>query len=71
MRGLATFGPSFVAGKPILQFGKDRIVIAGMAVLIDCMVVTIPGLSLGHFWIAFAGFSALSARRSSRSSSPA
>ncbi|MCX5493627.1 MFS transporter [Kaistia dalseonensis] len=49
---LAMFGPSFFTGKLIVRFGKDRIVIAGMALLTACAVVAISGLSLSHFWIA-------------------
>jgi MFS family permease len=49
---LAMFIPSFFTGKLIVRFGKDRIVIAGLALLSACAVVSMTGLSLGHFWIA-------------------
>lgn len=48
---LAMYGPSFFTGKLIVRFGKDRIVIAGMALLVACAVVGIAGITLAHFWI--------------------
>ncbi|WEK49143.1 MAG: MFS transporter [Candidatus Kaistia colombiensis] len=48
---LAMFGPSFFTGRLIVRFGKDRIVIAGMALLTACAVVGISGITLAHFWI--------------------
>lgn len=48
---LAMFGPSFFTGRLIVRFGKDRIVIAGMALLTACALVGISGISLAHFWI--------------------
>jgi MFS family permease len=47
---LAMFAPSFFTGRLIARFGKDRIVIAGMALLSACAVVSMTGLSLAHFW---------------------
>jgi MFS family permease len=47
---LAMFGPSFFTGRLIVRFGKDRIVITGLALLTACAVVGISGLSLAHFW---------------------
>jgi MFS family permease len=48
---LAMYGPSFFTGKLIVRFGKDRIVIAGMALLVACALVGITGITLAHFWI--------------------
>lgn len=48
---LAMYGPSFFTGRLIVRFGKDRIVIAGMALLTACALVGISGISLAHFWI--------------------
>jgi MFS family permease len=48
---LAMFAPSFFTGRLIVRFGKDRIVIAGLALLTGCAVVGLSGLSLAHFWI--------------------
>jgi MFS family permease len=47
---LAMFAPSFFTGRLIARFGKDRIVIAGLALLSLCAVVSITGISLAHFW---------------------
>ncbi|WP_018181786.1 MFS transporter [Kaistia granuli] len=48
---LAMFGPSFFTGRLIVRFGKERIVIAGLALLTACAIVGMSGLSLAHFWI--------------------
>ncbi|MCX5568659.1 MFS transporter [Kaistia nematophila] len=48
---LAMFAPSFFTGRLIVRFGKDRIVIAGMALLTACAVVGLSGITLAHFWI--------------------
>lgn len=48
---LAMFGPSFFTGRLIVRFGKERIVIAGLALLTACALVGISGLTLAHFWI--------------------
>jgi MFS family permease len=48
---LAMFGPSFFTGRLIVRFGKDRVVIAGLALLTACAIVGLSGLSLAHFWI--------------------
>ena len=45
------FAPSFFTGRLIVRFGKDRIVIAGMALLTACAVVGLSGITLAHFWI--------------------
>lgn len=47
---LAMFAPSFFTGRLIARFGKDRIVIAGLALLSLCALVSITGISLAHFW---------------------
>jgi MFS family permease len=48
---LAMFGPSFFTGRLIVRFGKERIVVAGLALLTACAIVGMSGLSLAHFWI--------------------
>ena len=48
---LAMFGPSFFTGRLIVRFGKERIVIAGLALLTGCALVGLSGLSLAHFWL--------------------
>ncbi len=49
---LAMFAPSFVTGRLIARFGKERIVALGLVILIGCAVVAIAGLDLANFWIA-------------------
>lgn len=48
---MAMFGPSFFTGNLIARFGKERIVVAGMAILAVCAVTFLAGLSLANFWI--------------------
>ena len=48
---MAMFGPSFFTGNLIARFGKERIVVAGMAILAVCAVVFLSGITLAHFWI--------------------
>jgi MFS family permease len=49
---LAMFAPSFVTGSLIVRFGAERVVAAGLLLLIGCSVVAISGTSVGHFWLA-------------------
>ncbi|MDA8870260.1 MFS transporter [Rhizobiaceae bacterium] len=47
---MAMFGPSFFTGNLITRFGKERIVAAGMVILIACAVTGLSGVTLGHFY---------------------
>lgn len=49
---MAMFGPSFFTGKLIARFGKEKIVAAGLLLLIACALVALSGVSLGQFWLA-------------------
>jgi MFS family permease len=49
---IAMFAPSFYTGTLIQRFGKERLVMAGMAILIGCAIVNLMGISVAHFWIA-------------------
>jgi len=49
---LAMFGPSFFTGYLIARFGKERIIVVGMALLAGGAVVALSGIGLFHFWIA-------------------
>ncbi len=49
---IAMFAPSFFTGTLIQRFGKERMVIAGMVILISCGVVNLMGITVAHFWIA-------------------
>lgn len=47
---IAMFGPSFITGSLIARFGAERVVAAGLALLIGCAIVALAGLSVAHFW---------------------
>jgi len=49
---LAMFGPSFFTGHLIQRFGKERIVAAGLVILLGCALVALAGIGLANFWIA-------------------
>jgi len=47
---LGMFGPSFFTGKLINRFGAERVVAAGLAILMVCAVVAHAGVELWNFW---------------------
>lgn len=47
---MAMFAPSFFTGRLISHFGKERIVILGLALLVGCAVVALSGIALWQFW---------------------
>jgi MFS family permease len=49
---IAMFGPSFFTGSLIARFGAERIVAAGLLLLVGCALVALAGASVGHFWLA-------------------
>ncbi|MBE7185195.1 MAG: MFS transporter [Methylobacterium mesophilicum] len=49
---MAMYGPSFFTGRLIQRFGAERVVIAGLALLVGCAVVALSGLALWQFWTA-------------------
>ncbi|MDX8540231.1 MFS transporter [Mesorhizobium abyssinicae] len=49
---MAMFGPSFFTGSLIHRFGAERIVAAGLVLLIGCAAVALSGLALWQFWTA-------------------
>ena len=49
---MAMFGPSFFTGALISRFGKEKIVAAGLILLIACAVVALSGIQLWQFWTA-------------------
>ncbi|OLP43190.1 MFS transporter [Rhizobium oryziradicis] len=49
---IAMFGPSFLTGKLIRRFGAERVVGAGLLVLMACSLVAHAGLELWNFWAA-------------------
>ncbi len=48
---IAMFAPSFYTGQLIQRFGKERMIIAGMAILIGCSISNLSGLTVANFWI--------------------
>ncbi|MGE0584241.1 MAG: MFS transporter [Flavobacteriaceae bacterium] len=49
---LAMFLPSFFTGNLIARFGKERVVVAGLGLLVACAIVGLTGVELANFWIA-------------------
>ena len=49
---LAMFAPSFFTGMLISRFGAERVVAAGLFVLMACAVVAHMGVELWNFWAA-------------------
>ena len=47
---LAMFGPSFFTGQLITRFGVEKIVAAGLLILMGCAVVAASGIALWNFW---------------------
>ncbi len=49
---LAMFAPSFFTGSLIARFGREKVVAAGLLILMACAVVALSGLHLWNFWLA-------------------
>lgn len=49
---LAMFGPSFLTGRLIERWGKERVTAIGLVLIAAAAAVGLSGLSLAHFWIA-------------------
>ncbi|MEJ8309662.1 MFS transporter [Agrobacterium larrymoorei] len=49
---LAMFGPSFFTGVLITRFGAEKVVAAGLVILMACAVVAHMGVELWNFWLA-------------------
>lgn len=49
---LAMFAPSFVTGRLIARFGKERVTAVGLVIIATSAVVALSGLDLGHFWLS-------------------
>jgi MFS family permease len=48
---IAMFAPSFYTGQLIQRFGKERMIIAGLVILIGCAATNLHGLAVMNFWI--------------------
>jgi MFS family permease len=49
---LAMYGPSFVTGRLISRYGKERVVIAGLLLTAAAAAIGLLGVTVAHFWIA-------------------
>ena len=49
---MAMFAPSFFTGRLIGRYGAERIVAAGLLLLIACAAVALSGIELWQFWTA-------------------
>lgn len=49
---LAMYGPSFLTGRLIARFGKEKVTAAGLLLTALAAVVGLSGLSVAHFWLA-------------------
>lgn len=49
---LAMFGPSFFTGILITRFGAEKVVAAGLVILMACAIVAHMGVELWNFWLA-------------------
>ncbi len=48
--GLAMFAPSFFSGTLIQRWGAQRIIFAGLALNVVCMVTNMSGANISNFW---------------------
>lgn len=51
---LAMFTPSLFTGNLINRFGKEKVVAAGMVLLVASAVVGLSGITVWHFWVALS-----------------
>ena len=47
---LGMFGPSFFTGRLINRFGAEKVVAAGLGILMICAIVAHAGIELWNFW---------------------
>lgn len=55
---VAMYLPSFFAGHLIARYGRERIALVGMAILLLCGVIALSGISLMHFTLAMVALGA-------------
>jgi MFS family permease len=51
---LAMFAPSFITGRLMARFGKERVTAVGLVLIALSSVVALGGLDVAHFWISLA-----------------
>jgi MFS family permease len=49
---LAMYGPSFITGRLMVRFGKERVAAVGLALIAASAVVALKGVDVAHFWVA-------------------
>ncbi|WP_297367664.1 MFS transporter [Acidocella sp.] len=49
---LAMYGPSFITGRLMARFGKERVAAAGLLLIGGSALVALSGVDLAHFWVA-------------------
>lgn len=49
---LAMFAPSFVTGRLMARYGKERVTAVGLLIIGVSALVALSGLDVGHFWIS-------------------
>ncbi len=49
---IAMFAPSFFTGMLISRFGTEKVVAAGLLILMSCAIVAYMGVELWNFWLA-------------------
>src|SRR5262249_50751463 len=47
---LAMYGPSFITGSLILRFGLERMIIAGLLLILTGAAIGLTGTTIAHFW---------------------
>jgi predicted MFS family arabinose efflux permease len=51
---MGMYAPSFLTGGLIVRFGVERVVAAGLALILVAAGIALSGITLWHFWIALA-----------------
>jgi MFS family permease len=49
---LAMYAPSFVTGAVIVRFGLERVILAGLVLIVVSAVIGLAGITVAHFWTA-------------------
>ncbi|OWV76918.1 MFS transporter [Rhizobium sp. R339] len=49
---LAMYGPSFVTGRLMVRFGKERVAAVGLLLIGGSAAVALSGFDIAHFWIS-------------------
>jgi len=49
---LAMYGPSFITGRLMVRFGKERVAATGLTLIATSAAVALSGLDIAHFWLS-------------------